>query len=111
MADFTIKQGDRLPSLTATLYDANNAVVDLSSGVTGVTFSMRRRPQRAATITNEDAVIVDAETGQVRYDWAAGDTATAGDFEGEFTVNYTSGQSLTFPNFGYIGIYIESQIA
>lgn len=109
MADFIIRQGTRLPSLTATLTDANNAVVDLSSGVTGVTFRMRKEKHGVFVIDDEDAVIVDAEAGEVRYDWAAGDTDNAGHYWAYFIVNYTSGLTLSFPAYRYIEVYIESR--
>ena len=111
MADFTIKQSDRLPSLVATLEDADGAAVNLSSGVTSVTFSLRLRRNRQVVVTNAAAVIVTAATGIVRYDWADGDTAEAGQYEGEFSVNYTSGLTLSFPNGDWIDVLVVDEIA
>lgn len=109
MADFAIRQGTRLSSLTTTLTDANDAVVNLSSGVTNVTFRMRKEKHGQVVIDDEAAVIVDAAAGEVRYDWAAGDTDNAGHFWGYFVVNYTSGLSLSFPTLRYLKIYIENR--
>ena len=46
----------------------------------------------------------------MKYVWQTGDTDTAGTFQGEFEVTYTSGEIETFPNDGYIGIEVLADI-
>jgi len=104
---FTIKQGDTSPSLVANLVTPSRQPVFL--GGASVLFHMRGR--RSTGVLTAAATVVDAETGQVRYDWAEGDTAVAGDFEAEFEVTYADGSVETFPNEGYIDITIPEQIA
>ncbi len=90
---FVIRQGDQLPALTATLYDAVG-VIDLSTA-SNVHFHLKRD---GSTALDGVGVIVNALGGQVRYDWAAGDTAVAGHYEGEFLVNWASGKPQRVPN-------------
>jgi hypothetical protein len=51
--------------------------------------------------TRRNASVFDAVNGVVKYDWVAGDTETAGDFECEFEVTEADGALRTFPNDGY----------
>ncbi len=87
-ADFTIVQGDRLPSLTATLRDGDGVVFDLDDAVNGGPFgSVRihlwRRTYGGGAELNALADIVNppGTDGLVRYDWADGDTDRIGWFE------------------------------
>lgn len=106
---FTIKQNDRLPSIQATCVDADGAAVDLT-GATGVTFHMKAVGGGAAKV-NAAGVIVNAASGIVRYDWAATDTDTVGEFLGEFEVAFTGPKTQTFPNFENIAITIVDDLA
>ena len=100
MAEFYIKQNDTRPSLSATLAE-DGAAVDLT-GCT-VMFHMGERVDAAA-------VVVDAETGIVRYDWAVADTAVAGCYPAEFEVTFSDGAIETFPNDDYITIIIQQDL-
>lgn len=104
---FYIKQGDRLPSLSATLEEIDGSAVDLSGGT--VKFLMRRRAGLAALI-DASAAVVNASLGQVRYDWGAGETATPGTYQGEFEFTNGDGKKLTFPNTGYISVVITDDV-
>ena len=105
---FVIKQGDTSPALLVTLQDSGRQPVSLNGSTVLFHF---RGTRGSATPVTAPAVIVDAEAGQVRYDWRAEDTATAGDYEGEFEVTYSDGTVETFPNDGYIEISMPEQIA
>lgn len=104
MADFHIKKGDRLPSLTAILYDGEGAFDELATA-SGVVFKM----VSGATTKTGNAVIVDGLLGKVRYDWAAGDTDTAGVFNAEFVVTI-GGKEQTFPVDGYFTVEVEADL-
>lgn len=101
--DFTIKEGDRLPELEATLYGANDEVAPLNGST--VTFILSDKAT-GTLLLNSPAVLVDADLGQVKYAWAIGDTDMAGSYRGEFEVTYGDGRRLTFPNDSYIDIKI-----
>lgn len=54
-------------------------------------------------INKAQCSIVDAESGLVKYEWQAGDTSEAGDYEGEVEVVDANGEVQT----GYEKIYIK----
>lgn len=107
MVDFVIKAGDRLPSMSATLSDANGVL-----NLTGCTVTFRYAPADKNSITaprDKLAVIVDAPNGKVRVDWADGDTNPAGYYEGEFLLTAVGGQ-YTFPNRGYLELLFDTPL-
>lgn len=100
---FVIKQFNTLPSLEATLLNPNGQPVDLTGAT--ITFSMRSRDNEAVVITG-NALILDAATGKVVYQWAPTNTQLAGAFIGEFDVVYSGGAKESFPNSDYIQINV-----
>ena len=104
---FYIKQNDTSPSMLATLQDADAAAVDVTGA--SIRFHMRAIGS-TQVITDEEVVIVDAEAGEVRYDWQAADTATVGAYQAEFEVTYADASVETFPNDGYIRVQITDDI-
>ena len=75
MDPFFIKQNDRLPYLEATLSDSGGQLTTL----TGATvYFVMRSPKGGASKVRRLATVVDAALKKVRYEWAAGDTDTAG---------------------------------
>lgn len=124
MADFTIKKGDLLPELEATLKDGAGTAIDLTARGGGtVRFHMRLRdsgeptddpsPSRAETIkVDAPATVVTAASGEVKYSWVAGDTDTAGDYFGEFEITWATGSlPQRIPSDGHLEILVMENIA
>ena len=105
---FYIKQNDTASFLTRDLKDAFGAPVNVTGAA--VKFSMRVKPAGTVKVDDEDAVIVTAGTGRVRYEWTATNTNTADEYEGEFQVTYANGKIQTFPNDGHIPIVVTDDI-
>ena len=103
---FTIKRNDTLPYLQAQLLDA--AVAADISGATAVEFILRATCSGKALFV-KPAVVLNAATGSVRYEWAVGDTATAGAYRGEFQVTYGT-QKSTYPSNSHIPITIIADL-
>ena len=75
---FFIKRGDTSPALR---YALDPATVDL----TGASVLFQWRARGSTTVLSRAAAIVTPTgTPTVQHNWQAGDTATAGLFEGEF---------------------------
>lgn len=108
MSDFSIKKGDRLPVIEATLKDATGTVVSLLS-ISGVRFIMRL-PGAATPKVNAAASVVDAAGGKVRYDWLLIDTDAPGVYEAEWEVTFTGGKIQTFPTPGYNEVEIVGDL-
>jgi len=102
---FYIKQNDTSPSMLATLQDANGVAVDVTSAT--VNFYMGNIN---GNVVNSTATIVDAEAGQVRYDWVALDTSDSGMYQAEFEVVFIGGVKETFPNSDYISVVIKPDL-
>lgn len=113
-ADWSMKQHDHRPSIQATLS------ADLSPAGTTVNFIMRPTLSGAVKV-NAAAVIVGTRiitpvTGDpytvtdVRYDWATGDTDTAGQFQAEWQVTWTGGKKQTFPTETYHSLEILADL-
>lgn len=108
MADFTIKANDRLPSIQASLLSAGTPV-DLT-GASSVKFILTSAVGATPKV-NATAVIVDAVTGVVRYDWLAIDTAVAGSYLAEWQVTWTTGtKPQTFPTASYHSVDILADL-
>lgn len=105
MADFYLGVGDLLPELTATLKDADGALVPLDSGSPTVDFVMR---VRASTVIKVDhaATVVNAAGAEVKYAWNPGDTDTPGAYEGRFVVTFPGAKPMSFPNDEHLHIMI-----
>lgn len=110
MPDFTIRQNDTLPALTASLEDFAGAKVNLSQA-TGVRFHLVTSDGLFTTKVNAAAAITDVANGGVSYTWQSADTSTPGAYYGEWEVTFVSGQVETYPNDGYISIRITRQAA
>lgn len=96
MNTFYVKRHDLLPSIQATLKDSVGSAVDLTNYT--VRFHMWLEGALTAKVDAE-AVIVGTSTGIVRYDWQAGDTDTAGEYNAEWQATSPDNKPVTFPNY------------
>jgi len=103
---FFIKRGDTSPFLRFALEPAATVVLTGAA----VLFQMRRR-NGAMLVSRAATVITAVGTPTVQFNWQAGDTVEAGNFEGEFRVTYGDGSIETFPNEGFIPIRISEDVA
>jgi len=119
---FLIKRNDTLPAIEAVLSDDSGPIS--LAGAT-VYFTMRREddmidcgtmPSVGAALFKNVAVVVGdqsvgaATRGKVRYEWAVGDTATAGSYGGEFEVRFGGGGVWSFPSAGTIPVIINGDV-
>ena len=102
---FYIKRGDTLFFLEYIL----EGPTGLNLTGASVLFKMRNR-NGAVVFSRAATVAVATGNPTVRYVWQAGDTTTAGLFEGEFEVTFSGGQIKTFPDPGFIPIRISEDI-
>ena len=107
---FNIKQGNQLPTLRVQCLDGDGVGIDLTTA-TAQTWSMRHSDTGVVKITGGVCTIVDTTGGIVDYAWAAIDTDTEGDYEGEVTVTFSTGKASTFPGLGRIGVHVEARVA
>lgn len=102
---FFIKRGDTSPSLR---YALEPATVDL----TGASVQFQWRKRGSETFNARAASIVTATgTPTVQHTWQAGDTDTAGLFQGEFRVTFADGSIESFPNVDFIEIRISGDVS
>lgn len=101
MADWYMAKGDTFPAIAATLTQ-NGDAVDLTSAT--VQFKMRKNGK---VVVLEDATVVNASTGEVEYEWAAGDSDTVGIHEAFWIVTYSDNTVQTFPGKGFNLIQIQ----
>jgi hypothetical protein len=97
-ATYFIKQHDTAPPVTDTLEDSAGNPANLSGAT--VRFHMTDRGGGSvvnAAATGPNGGALDA-TGQVQYQWVAGDTATAGQFLAEWQVTFQGGAIETWPD-------------
>ena len=94
MADVTLVQGDTAPSLNGALKRATTQEpLDLTNA-TAVRFQMRHDNDRHYTV-DEEAVVVDAEGGLVRYDWTDGDLSVFGEYICQWEITWAAGPVQT----------------
>ena len=99
-----LKLGNRLPSFTANLFAPDGTPASLP-GV--VTFRMREVFTRASKIAAGPVVIEDPAVASVRYDWQAGDSDTAAEYEAWFDHTDAGGRVESFPSQGAIRVRVE----
>jgi hypothetical protein len=110
MADFYIKQGDRLPVLRSTLTTSDGAAINLTAATVNFLYQdTTTTPQPAAVVGTGTVTIIDADDGIVEYAWAAADTATVAEYNAEWEVQI-GGLRMTVPNNGYIVFEVQADL-
>ena len=115
MTTYVVSKGDTAKYIEATLKERNPSVPGAFRAVdlTGCTVKVYMTPKGAhstKTINGATATIVDATTGQVRYQWQTADIATIGEYDFQFIVYNAANKPTTFPtdtgDNGYITVYV-----
>lgn len=110
---YTIKQNDTRPRLVANLLQnfgqTDEAAIVLSTA-TSVRLLMRERGVGSPATVEGVCSITDADTGEVTYTWAAGDTASSGTYDLEFEITWADGGVETVPSSGYETVVIEDDL-
>lgn len=105
MPDFTIKEGDLLPPIEATLSDRDGPI-----NLTGATVELvAENDDRTTTITGAAAIVGDPTAGAVRYDPVAGETDVPGYYDLEFKVT-KGGKPIHVPNDRYFRLLITPKL-
>ena len=104
MQKFIIKRGDTSPALRYALLPDSVSLAGAS-----VRFQMRLRG--GGTVIDQPA---ETETvfapAVVAHLWQPGETDQVGRFEAEFRVTYMDGSVETFPNLGFIEVFITEDV-
>lgn len=104
MQKFIIKRGDTSPALRFALLPDSISLAGAS-----VRFQMRLRG--GATLIDRPAEIETVfAPAVVAHLWQSGDTDQVGRFEAEFRVTYMDGTVETFPNLGFIEVFITEDV-
>lgn len=107
MADYTLKQGDRLPVISAVLKDSAGAAVDL----TGATAKLNIVDDAGTAVSRTATISATPTDGTITYDWVADDVDVAGSFYFEYEITFPSGLKQTFPNNKHLTLEIIDDIA
>jgi len=102
----TIKQGDTYPPLKALLQMDNGEGIK----ILGATVNLIIVDENDVELLNKSVTIIDGTTGEVEYKWLPSDTATVGEFRGEFEITWTDGSIVTVPNDSYFIINIVKEL-
>lgn len=104
MLKFVIKRGDTSPALRF-------ALLPDSVSLAGATVRFQMRPRGGATVIDRPAEILTAfEPAVVAHLWAPGETDAPDRFDAEFRVTYMDGTVETFPNLGFIEVFITEDV-
>jgi len=115
-----LRKGNTLPVLRREMLDVDSQPVDVSQA-TQVLFYMwfafgpktqpvnqERADEIADTFVKIDGkpAVVEPDGFTVRYEWESEDVDEAGQFRGEFRAFFPGGAELSFPDGGWIPVYI-----
>jgi hypothetical protein len=100
---FVIKRGDTSPTLRYLL------PIDVSLAGAQVLFQMRKH--HGETVIDAPAVIETVfAPAVIAYAWTPSDTDLAGRYQAEFKVTYADRAIETFPNRGFIDVFVAEDV-
>lgn len=102
MSDFTLKVGDRSPSISAQLFNPDGT----NPSLVGATVTFRMKNTSTGAIITGSAVVDDAGQAKVHYAWGASDTLVAGTYNAEWRVVDAGGIQSTYPNDGFFTVSV-----
>ncbi len=110
--DFTIAQGDLLPSMLATLRFDDGTIADLTTATLVQARFIHRVTEAipSPVIITGAATVLSATDGTIRYDFVATQTDVEGDYNLVFRATFPGGFE-TFPNNGYLHLQITEALA
>lgn len=104
MLKFTIKRGDTSPALCF-------ALLPESVSLAGATVRFQMRVRSGPTVINQQAEILSMfEPAVVAHFWIPSDTEMPGRYEAEFRVTYLDGRIETYPNLGFIEVFVTEDV-
>ena len=104
MLKFTIKRGDTSPALRF-------ALLPDSVSLAGATVRFQMRARGGGTLIDRPAQIETVfAPAVVAHRWISSETDQAGRFEAEFRVTYLDGHTETFPNLGFIEVFVTEDV-
>jgi hypothetical protein len=106
---FRLKEGDTQPPIAHQTVDEFQQLVPLT-GALSAQFRYRLRTGIGATAVLRTATIVNAENGELRYNWIEDDTLVSGEYYGEWIVTFPNSQTRTFPVRGYVPFVVEADL-
>lgn len=105
MLKFTIKRGDTSPALRF-------ALLPDSLSLAGATVHFQMRARGGSTVIDRPAEVVSVfQPAVVTHRWEPGETDKLGRFEAEFRVTNMDGTVETFPNLGFIEVFVAEDVA
>ena len=107
MSTYYAKRGDVGSSVLEQLLDADGDGVNLTGADVRFLMSV---PEADEPTVADDAEIVTAATGHVKYTWVDGDLDDAGYYLAEWEVTYAAGAVETFPADGYISVVVREDL-
>jgi hypothetical protein len=103
VASLTIKRHSRMPYLRLLIKDKNGDPFPLT-GAASVVFLMYS--SGSTEKVNSPAILEDIPNGILRYEWAAEDVDTEGEYHAEFDITYDNGAKMTVPKDGVLLITV-----
>lgn len=104
-ADITVRSGDTLPVVSATLTGPG---VNLSTPGVGVVFQW---VDDQGVVQSRVGQITNANAGGVQYAWAPGDTdITPGTYNALWIVKYSDGTSVSVPNDHFYSLLVTPRL-
>ena len=104
MQKFVIKRGDTSPAL-------RYALLPESVSLVGATVRFQMRLRGGATVIDRPAEVQSLfQPAVVAHNWDPGETDIVGRYEAEFRVTYADGTIETFPNLGFIEVFVTEDV-